>query len=68
MGDVLKVKELLEKHTPCTAQDYSFAFGGAGRTRRGVKELLDHDLKSGARGWLLKFNSVEELAKMWWLL
>ena len=33
-----------------------------------VKELLDHDLKSGARGWLLKFNSVEELAKMWWLL
>jgi len=35
VGDVLKVKELLEKHTPCTAQDYSFAFGGAGRTRRG---------------------------------
>jgi ankyrin repeat protein len=45
-GDVLKVKELLEKHTPCTAQDYY------GRTllhlavldgyEEVVKELLDH--------------------------
>jgi ankyrin repeat protein len=45
-GDVLKVKELLEKNTPCTAQDYY------GRTplhsvvldgHEGVvKELLDH--------------------------
>ncbi|CZR52893.1 uncharacterized protein PAC_02770 [Phialocephala subalpina] len=45
-GDVLKVKELLEKHTPCTAQDYY------GRTplqlavldghEEVAKELLDH--------------------------
>jgi hypothetical protein len=46
MGDVHKVKELLEKHTPCTAQDYY------GRTplhlavleghEEVVKELLGH--------------------------
>ncbi|KAH7308335.1 ankyrin repeat-containing domain protein [Rhexocercosporidium sp. MPI-PUGE-AT-0058] len=46
MGDVQKVKELLEKHTPCTAQDYY------GRTplhlavleghEEVVKELLSH--------------------------
>merc|ERR1712230_117721 len=46
MGDVQKVKELLEKHTPCTAQDYY------GRTplhlavleghEEVVKELLGH--------------------------
>ena len=45
-GDILKVKELLEKHTPCTAQDYygrtPLHFAVLDGHEEMAKELLDH--------------------------
>ena len=66
VGDVLKVKELLEKHTPCMAQDYY------GRTplylavldghEEVVKELLDHGVDISTtdfKGWMVLYLAVQ---------